>query len=304
MRPDAARLSAPAALPLALLASVALAACADPGPKDSDTAPDTVPAITVTPVLDGVDDPLDATPGPDGVTVYYAGTEGGVSGVWQIDRSDPLARLDAPRGLVFEGDGATIYASAAGGLYAIPAAGGDPALIPGTEGMAVDGVDTAEVDGAGCVFFVAGGQAPGLYRVAEAGGAVEAGATGAPFATPGGVVVGEDGTAWVVDRSAGLGASGALIRVSGGAAEIVVDSFIAGDPAGVALTPDGAAIMISSLDDAWRPQVLIVSAADASTSVFNDVIGENDTSGGLHRADVTADYAWVDRRGTIYYIEL
>ncbi len=284
--------------------SLSVGCAAAENKNDSDPSADSPISVTVSGA--GLEDPLDATPGPDGEAVWWLGTAAGVSGVWQIDRSTPLAEIAGGRNLVFSDDGATIFVSAAGGLFAVPAAGGAPALMPGTELLAPEGLDTVTLGGTAYVYATAPGAQEGeqgLYRISESGG-VEAILTGAPFVAPGGVVVGADGVVWVVDQEAGLGASGALIRVVDGAATIVADSFIAGDPAGVAFTPDEGALMISSLDDSWHSQVLIVSAADYSTSVFNDVIGENDTSGGLHRADGTGSYAWADRRGTVYSIEI
>ena len=55
-------------------------------------------------------------------------------------------------------------------------------------------------------------------------------------------------------------------------------------------------------------QALLLDTTTYTTSVFNDPIGENRASGGLHRAFDTDTFAWADTtgggEGTVYRIKL
>jgi sugar lactone lactonase YvrE len=268
-----------------------LAACTSSSPDDTSAASgDTAESggIDVTLAYGDLTAASDSAPSPDGAEVYFAA--GDVVMMGPIDggaAATTLATLDAPVGLVPSADGLTLYVADATGLVALTVATG--AAAPLDVGARVPaGVDEATVDGVAAVYFTAPASVDGgagVYRSRLDSGAVEAVATGAPFVAPSGVVVASDGTVWVTDRAAGAGGTGALIRVTGGAATVVTDGFTAGDPAGVAMPSDESLVLVSALDATGHSEVVIYVVADGSTTTFDDVIGENVGSGGLHRAE-------------------
>ncbi|MFN2608110.1 MAG: hypothetical protein ABR511_09475 [Acidimicrobiales bacterium] len=266
--------------------------------------------------------PLDATPAPDGGTVYFssigdrgtavvavAGTGGALT---TIAEGSPLA---TPSGLATSVDGGTLYladpgTAHGGAVLAVPTApsptGGTarPAVVEGTAGWSPRGLDVVSQAGGDVVYFTGtdpvGGR-PGLFRVPAAGGPVTTVAEGSPFVLPDSVVVTAAGVAYVTDQGAGPG-RGLVLRVANGTASPVHTGLHLGSPAGVTLGGGDAILLVSSMNaTTGADQVLFLDLATARTAAATKVIGANtDSSGGLHRARAAAVLAWADSHGQIY----
>ncbi len=272
---------------------------------------------TISAAVTGLGFVSDAVPSPDASRVFYL--TGGPWGLWSsfFDGSggaEQLADFTAPRNVVVDPEGETLWVSDGAGVSTLPVDGGEPALIPETEGMSPEGLHLHE-DGAARWLYLTGldpegGGAIGLHRLPADGGAVETVAEGSPFYSPQGVVVDAAGeVAWVCDGAAGADGSGALIRVEGGEARRVLDGFEAGSPCGVALSADGAVVLISSIGAEGKSQLLLYDVARAEADSSSEGIGENVGSGGMHGAwDAPGVYAWTGLRaggeGVVHRLEV
>lgn len=118
---------------------------------------------------------------------------------------------------------------------------------------------------------------------------------GSPLVNPDGVVVATDGTVYVTDGEA----NGSAFAVSGGEIEEIVSGAVLGSPPGVSLTTDDSTLLISALDgEGGHSQVIGVNLSTGEPFFFNDVIGENTSSGGLHRARNLDLFVWADTTGS------
>jgi DNA-binding beta-propeller fold protein YncE len=273
-----------------------------------------------------VKSPFDATPSPDGKTVYYTAlrdeSDERVPGIFKVAASggdiselasgDPLA---APLGIAVSLDGATLFvadpgAPNGGAVLTLSASGGAVSALSGTEGYRPGGLVVAKRDEQPAIWFT--GVDPstgdrGVFSTALGGGGVTAVATGAPFAEPGGVAVSKGGRLFVADALASDGLA-ALIVVNGGEATRFVDGIGVGFPAGVTLTHDESTIVVSGLDPATRSDVVyMVNAATGELSRFTDTVSAFHDPAGLHRAHDANVFAWADSRandtGTVYVLK-
>ncbi len=268
--------------------------------------------------------PLDATPSPDGQQVYYTalGTdEAGepAPGVYSVAASGgPVSRLAAgdpfiaPVNISVSLDGKRLFIADTGAstLFALPASGGAPSPVMGTEGYAPRGLTVAlHKDGREYLYFT--GRAPqtdaaGLFRIAGEGGAVETVASGEPFADPAGVAVDANGVAYVVETSS-ESPTARVLRVSNGTASTFVDGIGIGFPAGITLTRDDSTVLVSGLDpETKRDVVYFVDAKNNQISRLTKTVGQFHEPAGLHRAHDTDVFAWADsganRYGTVFTI--
>lgn len=270
--------------------------------------------------------PFDATPSPDGTSVYFTALTGDpsarVPGVFRVPAAGgPIetiasgAPLGAPLGITVSLDGTTLFvadpgAANGGAIFSIPTAGGTPAMLGGTAGYYPGGVVVAKVNDQESVYLTGRDPtsgAPGLFMAAEAGGGVTMVAEGAPFAEPGGVVVAKDGTAYVADSLAS-GDLAAIVKVSGGAASLLVARIGVGFPAGVTLTEDESTLLVSGLDPVTRTDlVYFADVKSGEISRLTDPIRAFHDSAGLHRAAGANVFAWADSRanttGTVYVLK-
>ncbi len=268
--------------------------------------------------------PLDAAPSPDGATIYFvAGGEHG-PGLYRVAAAGGVASevtvgapFATPRGLAISSDGRRVVvadstAGARGGLYVVPANGGAPTLISGTEGTAPQGVEVVAQSGVDQVYFTgsASDGSAAVFQVPLAGGAARVVAMGGVLRHPQGVVVNRAGMVFVADRASETTNLGAVYRIDAGAVSALVNNVGLGDPAGLALSPDESTLGVSSLDPSTgTAQVVLVNLATATTSTFRTVIGANRSAGGVHRAHggASTDLAWcgvtAGDRGTVYRIE-
>jgi DNA-binding beta-propeller fold protein YncE len=270
--------------------------------------------------------PFDATPSPDGKTVYFTAIgSDGTGGVFGVAASGGTAtRLDtgnvlvSPFGITVSPDGKELYVAdpAAdddakdlyGAVFVLPAGGGTPTVLGGTQGLAPRSVVVA----GGNLYVTAGADGtggPGVYQTALSGGTPMALAKGAPFVDPSGVAVTQSGDVYVVDTVASGSSLASVIAVHGGKASVFVPDLGVGYPAGCALVQDESALLVSGIDKTTRTDVVYrISPLGASPQVtsFNKTIGSYYEAAGLHRALGADVYAWADSSangsGTVYLL--
>lgn len=270
--------------------------------------------------------PFDATPSPDGKTVYFTGIgSDGTGGVFSVAAAGGTAtRLDtgnvlvSPFGITISPDGKQLYVAdpaadddatnLLGAVFVVPAAGGTPTALGGTQGLAPRSVVVA----GGNLYLTAGAEGtggPGVYETTLSGGSPMAIAKGAPFFDPSGVAVAQNGDAYVVDTVASGSSLASVIAVHAGKASLFVPDLGVGYPAGCALVQDESALLVSGIDKSTKTDVVYrISHLAASPQVtpFNKTIGAYYEAAGLHRALGADTYAWADGTangsGTVYLL--
>ena len=255
----------------------------------------------------------DATPDPDGKTIYFVANSEQGNGLFSVPAQggDEVAvaigaPFVEPMGVAVSSDGATIYVAdamatvdgATGAIFAVPAAGGSATPLAGTIGSAVRGLEVKNVEGSDVVYFTgvdaSDGQAA-VMRVAAAGGEVSILAKGAPLVMPMGVAIADSGTVYVADRNGSGEGWGSVFRIADGKVEQIAEYFRTGPVVGAALTLDQSLLLVSALDASHdSAQVLVISLATGDKLIANKGISQNRGSGGVHRAHNRNFFAWAD----------
>jgi hypothetical protein len=287
---------------------------ADPGPSKPMTE------ITVNAAAGNLNKPIDAAPNPLGKDIYFIATGPMGAGVFHVSAAggtvDELysgTPLVDPRGIAVSPDGTTLYVADRGAgmgkdgaIFKMPATGDTPAAVPGTEGSHPTALDIFEQGTQVSIDFT-GTDSMGNPEVLEIpidGGKASVLFAGAPLAEPNGIAVSSMHQVYVSDVKAGDGGKGQVFTVGGGKAVKLGPTFTAGDPTGIALTLDESKLLVSSLNDKdGSSQVLILDLVANASSVFNDVIKQNNVSGGVHRARNKDIYAWAGHT-SVYSIKL
>jgi DNA-binding beta-propeller fold protein YncE len=270
--------------------------------------------------------PLDATPSPDGKAIYFTaiGADGS-GGVFTVGAGGgPTKRLDSgnvlvsPFGITISPDGKQLYVAdpAAdddamklyGAVFVLPASGGTPTVLGGTQGL----VPRSVVVAADSVYVTAGAGATngaGVYETSLSGGMLTTVASGAPFVDPSGVAVAKSGDVYVVDTVASGTQLASVILVHGGKASTLVPDLGVGYPAGCALVQDESALFVSGIDKSKKTDVVYRISPLGSTpqvTTFNKTISAFYEAAGLHRALDADIYAWADSSanatGTVYVL--
>lgn len=298
-------------------------ACKGASTEAPPDTPNGVQLTSVAPIAQGATfwAPLDATPSPDGARVYFtAATPDGaaVLGTSGAEQAPDVLyvgeALSAPFGVVTSLDGATLFISdtgaegdaevegPVGAVLSMPAAGGTPTALAGTEGTAPRSLHVAKVDGQESLLFTGLDPAdgsPAVFRIPAAGGALTVVLKGAPLAQPSGITMGPDGTIYVADSDAGDDGAAALLAIKDGAAERLVEGLRLGYPAGLAIDAAGTTLLASGLDDAKDSSVVHTVRLDTRERVMvSDGIGDNSESGGVHRAHDANVFAWSNADGS------
>ncbi len=241
----------------------------------------------------------DAALSPDGAVAFFAGQDGTTAVVGRLDADGAPVELlrggllRSARGLVAL-DATTVYVADEVGAAVVKVGAGAPVTVAATMGTRPRAV---ELDGAGALYWVGvDGDDPAVFALT--GEARRVIARDGRFTALAGLDVAADGTVYVTDEA------GAVFRIADGVVTVLADDVSLGTPAGVALTPDDATVMVSSLDASHHSQVLLLDAATGARSTFNDTIGANTGSGGLHRAQAAGDrFIWcgVTATGPVVY---
>jgi len=277
-----------------------------------------MPVVEAANIVSTVDDAIDAAPDPDGTMIYFIGqTRAGV-GVFRVSveggAPDPLVVGDPfvdPRGIVVSHDEQTVYvadtqAGSGGALVALNLTDMTAAVLPVTEGLSPTAVEIRELGEQDQIVF-AGKTArgtPAVFTLAEGGTQVSVEQTQG-LVDPDGIAVGRDGSLYVTDRGAGAG-DGVVLHYEGGPMPILVDANLTlGTPAGIAVLTDDQAALTSALDPATgTSQVAITFLNTGVHAVFDETIGANHASGGLHRSYRHNVYAWAGRTAGVYRVKV
>ncbi|HLK40870.1 MAG TPA: hypothetical protein VKU41_29155 [Polyangiaceae bacterium] len=271
----------------------------------------------------GFTSPFDATPGPDGSSIYFtaiaADGTGGVfaagAGGAAASRLDSGGVLVSPSGIAVSEDGKQLFVAdpasdddstgAYGAIFVLPTGGGTPTALAGTQGTQPRSVVVA----GGTLYFTTGAAAAGgagVRSLPVSGGQPAVVSSGPPFVDPSGLAVARNGDVFVADAIASGNHLGVVMRVSGGTASPLVSDLGVGFPAGIALTQDESALLVSGIDPVAQTDLIYrVDLGNVSKpTTFNQGISSFAESAGLHRASGADVYAWADSRangtGTVY----
>ena len=239
---------------------------------------------------------LDATGAPAVFSVAAAG------GTPQAIASGPP--LVSPFALAISSDDGTLvvgdvaFADATnerGAVFSLPSAGGTPSALAGAAGLLPRALHVASENGADQIYFTGTNPADdsgAVYKMPLAGGAAQTIATG--LGDLGGIVVSRTGRVYVVDTRDGTDNMGAVLDVTGGAQTVLAGGLRVGYPAGLTITTDETKLIVSGLDAATGTSLVYVIDVKAQklAGTFNQGIGANSDSGGLHRAQKADVFAW------------
>jgi hypothetical protein len=252
--------------------------------------------------------PIDATPDPAGTTIFFLATSAGEPGVFSVPASggEPAAvfsgpPLAAPRSLTISSDGTTLFvadpeAGDGGVIFSLAASGESPpeelADTAGKRPTAVE-IGPAQMEPEESLYFAGTSSAgPAVFELASGSAISNVLSEGMPLIEPDGIAIASDGTAYVADRAGGEGAAGQVFKVSGGRASLFGPEFRPGTPAGIALSLDETQLLLSSIDDVGRSQVVLLGVPTTIADTFSEVIDQNIASGGIHRARTRDQFAW------------
>lgn len=282
-------------------------------------------AGNIAPAATDVAMPLDATPDPDGETIYFTAADPNTgAGVYRVAFSGGKSKalsvgepFAAPFGIAISTDGETLFVADAaatsgdedgddlGQVFTVKTETGSRSVLRGTEGLAPRSLEVWNDDDVDHVFFTGRNAAgAGVFRVSASGGAVVPVHVGDPFVDPSGVVIAENGDVYVIDIAASSAGTSTLYRVSNKVVTELVTGLAVGYPAGIALTMDESTLYISGFDPkTLRDVVIVVELASRSTSFYT---GDADTdltqfgeSAGLHRAKNANKFAWADSQARV-----
>jgi len=271
--------------------------------------------------------PFDATPDPDGTTVYFTAISAlGEAAVFKAPCGGAIATLAegdplvAPFNIATSTDGNEIYVAdpaaeddndLKGAIFRIPSDGGTPVAIPGTVGTMPRGLEVRAEGGADEIWFTGVDPAdglPGVFKIATAAGALEVVAKGAPFRDPSGIALTADGTAYVTDTDAAGNRMSTFFEVKAGVPLELISGLEVGYPAGVAVTTDGQTLYVSGIDAVTQTDaVFVVNIASQGVMSFTMGLESFTEAAGLHRAKNADVFAWSDASaqgsGTVYILQ-
>lgn len=281
-------------------------------------------------VSTGFSQPLDAAPSPDGSKVYFVATApdgnpavfsapaaGGAATV--IASGEPIG---APVAIAVSSDGSTVYvadpaassASDLGAILQIPSGGGAATVVAGTADYAPSAITLARVNNADVIYFVGADKADGATGIfSTSSGTVQTVLKGGSLQNPTALAVTTAGTVYYIESS-NSDVTGTIQQVTSASASAPIPGLTQelriSFPAGLALSQDESALIVPVRDVASGTQRFArVSLANGSASLLSlgaafDALGE---SGGLHRAQNTSAFAFVDLSagtgGTVYLLQ-
>ena len=277
---------------------LALAACSHGDKSDTSSSG---PDLTATALADGLGKTHDAAPSSDASMVYATVDASTGTALISIDSGGATATLDAFTAavgvVVGPGDG-TVYVADTDGIHSVTASDGTNTLIDGTGSYLPVAL---EIDGTNLVFT---GTDPvtstfGVFRIPQVGGDVSTLLSGVSEELSG-VVVAADGSLYATG-------GGNVYAVADSADTPLVQGVALGTPAGIAVSPDESTLLVSAIGTDGKSELLLIDRDSGDKSDFNDTIGANVGSGGLHRASAsTSTFAWAGittgGTGTVYRV--
>jgi sugar lactone lactonase YvrE len=310
------------------VASVAATTAAAASSGSPVSANNLVKAIAAITQAGDFNTPLDSTPDTDGTNVYFIASNSKGAGVFKVASAGGTANevvvgapFVAPHAIAISPDGQQIFvadtkAGNGGQIFVLPITGGTPTVLNGSSGTAPQNLTVVNQAGQAQVYFTgkeasSGGQ-PAVFKLPTAGAsAATVLAKGTPLVEPDGVAVTKSGSIYVADRSAAGNGSGQVFKVADQQVTTIVTKVNTGNPAGIALTQDDSTLLVSALqDDNPNDQVLVVNLANLKTSSVTNVVGQNQSAGGVHAIPTGKQnlFAWAGKTrggvGTVYKIEL
>ncbi|MCA9839661.1 MAG: hypothetical protein KC422_22330 [Trueperaceae bacterium] len=259
---------------------------------------------------ESIKSPLDATPDSTGENVYFIATGENGPGVFQvamqggsaieIKTGTPFEKLE---GLAISSDDKWLFVADSqaqgGAIFKLSLMDKSVSVLTGTAGTAPKGLEDV---GEHLYFTSLDGNQPAVFRLSVNGGERITLAKGQPFANLSSITANEMGVVYVSDRGSG-DSNGVIYRIDDGAVTAIAQNLRLGNPAGIALTADASVLAVSSLSEDGHAQVVLIDTASLETMLFNHVIGENVSAGGLHRSHNSDDvvFAWADYAGDQVY---
>ncbi|HET8842860.1 MAG TPA: hypothetical protein VFN35_15455 [Ktedonobacteraceae bacterium] len=256
--------------------------------------------------------PLDSTPDANGTIVYFTATGPQGPGIFRVPVAGGTVTqvyagtpFVAPRGIAASPDGTSLViadsqAGHGGELFIMPATGGTPAPIKGSQGSAPQNLNIYTENGQQLIYFTGkdahssqpailtlpqqGAQAPGIiYK-------------GAPLVMPDGIVLAPSNTIYVSDQGAASSGDGKIFKIANKNITALLSGIHVGNPAGIALSPDDAILLISAHQaTSSSDQVLLLDLNSLQTGSVTKVVGQNANAGGLHASPLHKDvFAWAD----------
>jgi DNA-binding beta-propeller fold protein YncE len=261
-----------------------------------------------------ITEPLDATPNSTGETVYFIARGASGVGVFQVPMSGGAATalkvgepFVQPASLAMSSDDKWVFVAdteAQGGvIFRLSLEDSTVTMLAGTEGTAPRGLEVVALAGEDQIYFTGkleDGQ-NALFKIASVDSKPTILAKGAPFENLSGITATEEGVVFVSDRGQQEN-QGVIYRVDNTVTPIAQNLNL-GSPAGLALTPDASVLAVSSLSSDGHAQVMLINLSTLETSLFNRIIGENVSAGGLHRSHGGSEvvFAWSDYEGDQVY---
>lgn len=257
--------------------------------------------------------PLDATPNSTGETVYFIASSASGVGVFQVPMSGGAATLVKggkpfmqPASLAISSDDKWLFVAdtLASGIFRLSLEDGSISVLAGTEGTSPKGLEIVPLNGEDQLYYTGQHSGDGqmaVFKITPSSGEPVVVAKGAPFENLSGVTATEEGVVFVSDRGQ-QDSQGVVYRIDNTLTPIA-ENLNLGNPAGLALTPDASTLAISSLSDQGHAQVVLINLSTLESSIFNRVIGENVSAGGLHRSHGGTEivFAWADVDGGQIY---
>lgn len=289
----------------------------------------------ISPAAEDIARPLDATPDPQGTTIYFTALDPVKgSGVYKVSAGggassavfagDPFV---SPFGIAINKDGTQLYvadigsssgptdAEDAGQIFVLPVAGGNPISLNGTAMTKPRSLEIVDQNGTDTLYFSGRNAAGafGVFKMPATGGNPTTVAAGAPFIDPSGVTAAANGDVYVADLLPAGTQQAIIYKIASGQSTPVafVSNLAVGYPVGLALDKNDTKLFISALDPATRTDLLII--VDLANNQQSFYVGDAVTdlrkfeeSAGLHRARTTNTFAWADSKagtsGTVFKI--
>ncbi len=250
---------------------------------------------------------FDATPSPDGCSVYFTGVDAaGIPAFFKSAVGGTATRLGGggplqlPSSIATNSTGGSLYIADpegesakdtfGGAIFTVSSTGGTPEALPGTTGKAPSGVTVARLAATDVLYFT-GREADGkgaVYSIPAAGGTATLIYSGDLLPSPSAVAVTDDGSVYVADSILS-----AVFQLKGNTATFIRGNFKSGFPAGIAVSRDGKGLLVGTRAAASRIDRIDLTAT-TTTSFTTGLEGGNDPAG-LHRALAADVYSFVDQ---------
>lgn len=276
--------------------------------------------------------PFDTVPSSDGTQFFFTAMGSAGMGVYRVPASGGTAvalvsgaPLVSPFGITISADDKLLFVADAaagydpndpagsdrvGAVFVLPASGGTPTVLAGTEGTRPRAVEVGTDEGSAALFF--SGQSasdgrPGVFKLPTGGGALRVVFSGDPLTDPGGIALARDGTVYVANTTSAQDGSAAVYKLKDGSSTLVAGDLRAGYPAGIALSQDDNTLLVSGRDRTLGTDAVYrINLGTGVLTQFSMGIENNTDAGGLHRARSVDVFSWADltagAAGTVYRI--